>query len=384
MQVIISVGGRFHAFYLAQQLSKRGYLKKLITSYPKFIVKEYNLPLDKVDSIFIKEILERGWRKLPGFIKNLYNPQFLICDLFDKLAVRKIKKCDIFVGWSSFSLHCLRKARELGAITVIERGSSHIVYQQEILREEYEKFGLKFKGADSRIVKKEIQEYEEADYISIPSLFAKRTFLEKGISDDKLIYIPYGVDLSEFRQISKKDNVFRVVYTGRMSLRKGVHYLLKAFFELKLPNSELLLIGALDDEMKPFFKKYQGCYKWIGHQPQNELYKYYSQGSVFVMPSIEEGLAMVQAQAMACGLPLISTINTGGQDLIENGKEGFIIPIRDIEALKEKILFFYENPKKCKEMGQAAKRKVQQGFTWDDYGERVVKAYKEILENIKK
>lgn len=387
MQVTISVGGRFHAFYLAQQLLKmlkRGYLKKLITSYPKFEVEKYGIPPEKIDSIIIKEILERGWGKLLGFIKNRYNPQFFISDLFDRLAVRKIEKCDIFVGWSSFSLYSLRKAKELGAITIIERGSSHIVYQQEILREEYEKFGLKFKGADPRIVEKELQEYEEADYISIPSLFVKRTFLEKGISEGKLIHIPYGVDLSEFTQIPKEDSIFRVIFTGGMSLRKGVHYLLQAFSELRLPNSELLLIGSLNDEIKPFFKKYQGYFKWIGHKPQRELYKYYSQGSVFVIPSIEEGLAMVQAQAMACGLPLICTTNTGGEDLIEDGKEGFIIPIRDVEALKEKILFFYENPEKRYEMGQAAKRKVQRGFTWDDYGERMIRVYLDLLEKSRK
>jgi len=338
MQVIISVGGKFHAFYLAQQLLKRGYLRQLITY-----------------------------------------PQFFISDSFDRIAAKKVKKADIFVGWSSFSLHSLRKAKELGATTIVERGSSHIEYQQEILKEEYDKFGLKFKGAHPRIVEKELEEYKEAEYISIPSLFVKKTFLKKGIPEAKLIHVPYGVDLGEFKQVPKEDNVFRVIYVGAMSLQKGVHYLLQAFFELKLPKSELLLIGKMNNEMKQFFRKYEGNYRWIGHKPKKELYRYYSQGSVFVMPSIQEGLAMVQVQAMACGLPIICTTNTGGEDLIENGKEGFIIPIRNVEKLKEKILFFYENPKECYEMGQAAKRKVQKGFTWDDYGERMIREYQRIL-----
>ena len=91
------------------------------------------------------------------------------------------------------------------------------------------------------------------------------------------------------------------------------------------------------------------------------------------MMSVEEGLSMVQLQAMACGLPLICTENTGGEDLItENGKEGFVIPIRDVEALKEKLLFLYKNPEITKKMGEAAKNRVAKGFSWDDYGDRYI------------
>jgi len=111
MKVTISVGGRFHAFYLAQQLLKQGYLERLITSYPKFEITKYGIPKERTESILIKEILQRGWSNLPQFCRNLYNPQFFISDLYDKLAAKKLEKSDIFVGWSSFSLHSLRKAK---------------------------------------------------------------------------------------------------------------------------------------------------------------------------------------------------------------------------------------------------------------------------------
>ena len=133
-------------------------------------------------------------------------------------------------------------------------------------------------------------------------------------------------------------------------------------------------LGSINDEIKPFLKKYKHK-NWIlkGHQPQNELYKYYSQGSVFILPSLEEGFAMVQFQAMTCGLPLICTTNAGGEDLItKDGEEGFVVPIRNVEALKEKILYLYENQDIAKEMGQKAKKTVENGFTWDDYGDRYI------------
>ena len=88
---------------------------------------------------------------------------------------------------------------------------------------------------------------------------------------------------------------------------------------------------------------------------------------------------MVQPQAMACGLPVICTANTGGEDIVRDGKDGFVIPIRDVGKLKEKLTYLYENPDVCKQMGQSAKERVSAGFTWDDYGEKIIKEYKRIL-----
>src|SRR3989344_2385660 len=100
MKVAISVQGRFHLFDLAKQLLKRGLLSQLITSYPKFEVLKYGIPPEKIESVLIKEILQRAWNKVPGF-ETLYNPQFFIHEVFDKLASKKLKECDIFVGGSS-------------------------------------------------------------------------------------------------------------------------------------------------------------------------------------------------------------------------------------------------------------------------------------------
>ena len=90
---------------------------------------------------------------------------------------------------------------------------------------------------------------------------------------------------------------------------------------------------------------------------------------------------MVQPQAMACGLAVICTTNTGGQDLIREGSEGFIINIRDVNGLKDKLVYLHDNPDIAKAMGEAAKNRVSKGFSWDDYGQRIVDAYKKCLRN---
>lgn len=377
MNVTVSVGGKFHAFHLARELHKRGYLQKIITSYPNYLVQAFNVPAKRIDSLIAKEIGERLYHILK-LQKIFGNPQYFFAELFDRQAAKKIKPCDVFVGWSSGALHSMRRAKELGAKTVVERGSSHIEYQNEVLKQEYDRWGIQPLAGSlphPRIIEKELCEYSEADAIAVPSLFVKKTFVEKGMPEKKLLHVPYGVDLSLFYQISKTDSVFRIIFVGGMTIRKGVHYLLQVFHELNLPNAELLLIGALHDELKPFFKKYKGSFRWIPHVAHEQLYQYYSQSSIFAISSIEEGLALVQPQAMACGLPVLATENAGARDIIRNGIDGYIIPIRNNDALKEKILHMYDNPDLCRSMGASAKHYVQSRFTWDAYGAAVIRNY---------
>ena len=385
MKVIISCGRKFHAFHLAEQIDKRGYLHKFITSFysqsqgwlSEFRKDKEQINPAKVITNIFSEITEKVLNKIPG-IKNLTNWNYYSLELFDNWAKNQIDSCDLFVGWSGFSLKSILRAKSLGAVTIVERGSSHILFQKEILEEEYAKYGIKNKPVDNRIVEKELLEYQEADYISIPSGFVKETFIKKGFDPKKLIHVPYGVDLSSFREVKKNDKTFRVVFLGGLTLRKGLHYLLQAFSELRLSNAELVLIGSVSAEMKPFLKQYEGIYSYLGKIPHLELYKYLSQGSIFVLSSIEEGLAMLIPQAMACGLPVICTTNTGGADIICDGKEGFIIPIRDVNALKEKILYLYEHEDKRRSMSEASLKRAHE-FTWETYGDKIIAAYKEIV-----
>jgi glycosyltransferase involved in cell wall biosynthesis len=326
--------------------------------------------------------LNRGWRRAPNFVKAHYNPQYLLHELFDRRAARHLPpEPELVVGWSSYSLHTLRRARELGAKTVLDHGSCHIVAQDEILREEYSRMGWRgLEFAHPKIIDKELKEYEEVDAIVIPSQFVRQTFISRGVPAAKLLLAPYGVNLTNFHPTGKQDKTFRIIHCGNISLRKGVHYLLQAFNELKLPGAELWLIGSLTEEIRPILQRFASSHiRHLGPFPEPELHKYYSQGSVFCLNSIEDGFGMVLVQAMACGLPVITTTNTGGADAVREGRDGFIIPIRDVAALKEKILYFYENPEAGRSMGEAARERVQAGFTWAEYGARIIAGYRRVL-----
>jgi len=361
-------------------MARYGVLSQFITSYPKFAVSRYGIPSEITVSLPGNEFLRRAWQRIPSSMKPGWNPQFFLTERFDRLAsVRLRAGASIFVGLSGSSLQTLRRAQTFGMTGIIERGSSHILYQQHILNEEDARWGVITNQTHPKVIEKELQEYSEANYISIPSNFVKKTFIAHGISDDKLIHVPYGVDLKEFYPVPRESKTFRVIHCGGLSLRKGVQYLLEAFAGLRLPDSELWLIGGITDEIIPFLRRYKTANIMVhGPKPQSDLRKYYCQADIFCLASLEEGLAMVQAQAMACGLPVICTENTGGSDIITSGREGFILPIRNVKAIQEKVLWAYENREECKAMGEAARLKVSRDFTWADYARKMLEAYQKI------
>lgn len=376
MNVTVSVGGKFHAFDLAKQLLEKDSLTKLMTSYPTYKASRFGIPRGKVTSVIAKEVLERGWRYVPSVLRNSHNPQFVIHEIYDYLASYALPKSDLLHVWSSFGLHTIRKAKRQGMKVVVARGSAHIEYQRELLREESSRWGIVMELPHPGIIEKELQEYQEADLIDVPSAFARNSFIAKGVSPHKIVQIPYGADLTRFRPLPKEDQVFRVIHCGAISIQKGVHYLLQAFHELRLPNAELWLVGRLTPGIEPFLKRYQSDQIILkGRFSHDNLSTVYSQGSIFCLASIQEGMAKVILEAMACGLPVVATENTGGGDVVRDGQDGFIIPIRDVEAIQDRILQLYRDPGLRRAMGQSALHRVKNAFTWRDYGEAMVAAY---------
>lgn len=379
MKVTISVGGRFHAFDLAKQLQARGLLHSLVTSYPKSKLTEWGIENSKVRTVFTHELLSRGFRRI-----GRSDLQHSLNSRYDRIAAGKLNiGADLFVGWSGMSLRSIVRAKELGAQTVVERSSAHIAIQNDILREEADLTGVRVELPDPRTIAQELEEYEQADYISVPSSFAFQSFLQRGFSPDRLLLAHFGVDVQQFRAIPKRDTKFRVIHSGSLILRKGVHYLLQAFHELRLKDAELWLIGRPSPEIMPFLQRYGNANVILkGTFPQSQLYELYSQGSVLCLASVEEGLAMVIPQAMACGLAIICTLNTGANDIVRDSIDGFVVPIRDVEALKERLGFLYSHRNDTRQMGETARKRILQAFTWDDYGDQIAKEYARVVSGV--
>lgn len=312
------------------------------------------------------------------FLPSTYQ-WFLKDTTHDFLVSRNLPKIDfgsgdIFHVWNGHGLYSLRTAKKRGARIVVERASTHPLNFERIMSEEYRKRGMKFSQMLSLNRDRLLKEFEEADFITVPSDFSYKSMIENGIDEKKLIKIPFGVDVSRFRPAKNDDQpTFNVLFAGQVGFRKGVLYLLEAWKKLRLKDATLTIVGQPDLEIKKFLIPYMGdsSIKFIGY---SDLLPLYQSSHVFAFPSFEEGSALVTYEAMACGLPLITTFESGS--IVEEGKEGFIIPSCDASSLCEKIRYLYDNPEVRREMGIKAREKVS-NYSWETYGERLVKFYYE-------
>lgn len=315
------------------------------------------------------------WRR-PLIAKKRYRLKKALA--FDNAAAQLVGPgLDVFHSWNSYCLHSLKAAKEAGATTIVTRASSHILTQMEILTEEFEKHGMMREVELSRMIDRCVQEYDIADYVEVPSEFVKKSFLDRGFPEEKLLYAPFGVDSTSYRQAGHSGEVFRLLFIGRVGLRKGVHYLLEAWKKLSLPGAELVLAGNVEPGFEKILKQYRSLPGLVVQGFLKNPQELYASSSAFVFPSLEEGSALVTYEAMAAGLPLVTTFNSGS--LVRDGVDGFIIPIRDTQAICEKVTELYEDRDRAGEMGRSGREYIG-SYTWERYGRELANHYHKIEE----
>ena len=159
MKIAISVLGRFWAFELAQQMEKRGRLQQLMTSLPRFVAGKFGVPRSKICSYVTLEVARRAWERMPRPVRNMWNTQAMFSLAYDRFAARNLcDEADIFVAWSGSALQSMRRAKQQGMVCILERGSSHMLYQQEVLVEQYRQAGLEFTETHPKVIEQELAE----------------------------------------------------------------------------------------------------------------------------------------------------------------------------------------------------------------------------------
>ncbi|MGQ9630358.1 MAG: glycosyltransferase family 4 protein [bacterium] len=376
MRVVYGIGVEFAgvgigevAYYAAKGLQDAGCLRRLIV---------HGMGPNDIRPDLVVNIFPLGRFFPPGVYNNVVRRRYV--DLVMSLSLGE--DFDIFHGWTGECLRTLGRARKKGAVAIVERGSSHPLYRRRVMDEEFRRFNLgNLCDLPPSIVAREIRELDVADFVIVISRFARDSFLEEGFPESRLLLSTRGVDCQRFRPPDRPrdDGVFRVLCLGQIGLRKGVQYLLRAWAELRLRDAELVLVGALRDDAIPVVDRYRrdGVPFNMVCENVNPLYHYH-RASVFVLPSLEDGFGKVVTEAMACGLPVVVSENTGAKDVVEEGVSGFIVPIRDVESLKERILYFYENRGRCLEMGRAARRRAEEQ-SWSLYQRRLIGLYERSL-----
>jgi glycosyltransferase involved in cell wall biosynthesis len=378
MNVSVFTIGRFHHFDLARQILRLGHRLSLFTSNPRIKVDRELWPFVKTRPLF-RIPFALGNRL--GIGSQLYwLDEMLLRDLANWLThAINVEWTDILHGLDGAGPKTGRFVKENGKLWICDRGCSHILTQREILLEEHNYWHVPPPKYSSERLDRCVAEYEEAHGVTVPSQFARRSFLQQGIASERVFVCPYGVDLSEFQPDVKSDEVFRVICVGQITVRKGIGHLLQAVEPLVQKRcAELWLVGEIDPDVRPLLDRYRSIFDYKGVCPRKDLWRLYSQASVLVLASVEEGFGLVQAQAMACGVPVIATTNTGAEDLFTNGVEGFIVPIRSPEAIREKLEWMLDNRDLRDRMAAAALERVKSMGGWERYGECVESVYKEL------
>jgi glycosyltransferase involved in cell wall biosynthesis len=221
---------------------------------------------------------------------------------------------------------------------------------------------------------KTLKEYKLADYFLVLSEFSKYTFVLNGISPEQVFVVPSGVDINMFSFAEPCTNPFRVLFVATNAIRKGLPYLLKAWSELVdegIKGELIICPGAFQRPLENVVY----IPRWLSRVEVSDLYR---KCSVTILPSLEEGCAGTNLESMACGRPIIATNVSGAEDIIENYKEGILIPPCDVKAIKEAIMYFYDNPNELAKMGAAARHTAEE-YTWDRFRLNIA----EIVEGLK-
>lgn len=406
MRITIVVGGRWHAFDLARELHRHGHLHRLITSYPRWFVRRWDLPPEKVVSLSLTFWLVKAIYRLGGEALMM-RCQWWVHRWFARRAARHLEGSDLIHGWSQWSEPSLRWARQRGVPTVLERSSAHILEQSRLLREEHQRLGLPWEATHPRIEAMELREYTLCHTVAVPSLFVERTFLERGFPPERLFRNPLGVDLERFQPPNQPPpppgaSGLKALYAGSLSVRKGIPDLLAGFTEAELPGAELMLLGGGGEGLETLLAAQPPSVRRLGHRPQGELASHYATAHCFVLASIEEGMAMVQMQALACGLPLICTPHTGGEDLLRLGgargrpdspdvpnafpheaildfPAGWVVPIHAPWAIAHCLRRLAREPGLWEHKRQHALHLARGTLSWGAYGQRAIALYRHLL-----
>ena len=277
----------------------------------------------------------------------------------------------------------LGAARARGVTSFLNYPIAHHEATRRILLEEVERVPefagtLQLHDLPERHLARLDDEVETADCVFVLSSYQRSTFVEAGVDPGKLRLTPLGVDLRTFTPGPRTDDgVFRVAFAGQITQRKGISYLLDAFQRAALPRSELVLIGNFHRDAAPILRR-PGV-RHVPHLPRWELPEQYRRADVFVLPSLVEGFGLTALEAMACGVPVIVSGHTFGRDVVNDGVEGFVVPIRDADAIADRLTTLAEDRSLRDRMAAAARRRAED-FPWDIYRERVTRTIDEVLD----
>ena len=384
MKIAIVVQGRFHAFDLARELIRQGVRVTLLTNYPKYVAERFGIPKENVINCVSHGVMSRliertgGWRW-----KSVFEP--FLHSWFSKWAARTLSSidADAIHTFSGVSEELMLSVSGRPIVKSMVRGSAHIRTQARLLEEERARCGQPMDHPTTWRIAREQREYENAEIVFVLSSFARQTFEAEGVRPDKIRILPLGSELKRFRATA--DDIkrrlgrilagqpLRVLTVGSFSFRKGALDLIEIAARL---NGRMKFRMVGDIESKVLRLKAGNSIEFIPRQSQLSLPFIYREADLFLFPTIEDGYAVVLAQAQAAGLPILATPNCAAPDILRENESGWILPIRNPAAFIGKLEWCDDNREALARMVRVTHENYKPR-DWEAVASDLVSAYEE-------
>ena len=315
-----------------------------------------------------------AWVALRGAAaRRQWDGEWWMFDRFDAVVARRLPRSVRLVhAFEGSALRTLRRARAAGAVAVLDAPSAH-----EAFHAAERACGLRpFDTRTERIR----AERDEADWVLVGSAWAAERIAEAGADPERLLVLPYGADPARFAPPAggrAGRSALRVVFAGEVGPRKGAPELLAAWRALAPTDAELVLAGAIHPALRDAVAAAGPSVRALGVVPGAELPALFAAADVFVLPSHAEGFARSALDAMAAGLPVVLTPETG--EAARDGTEGLLVPAGDADALAAALSRLLGCEALRLRLGAAGRERVLAGFTWADYRRRLAAVHRALL-----
>jgi starch synthase len=364
LNIAIATAGRFYVLDLARELHALGHHVRFYSYVPRARARHFGLPDECHVSLLPLVLPAAAWGRLMPRLTPKMRERMLF-QLLNRAVMMRLRPCDVFICMSGIYLEAARFAKQrYGASLWLERGSRHILSQDEILA------GIPGAERPSLLaIRRELAGYTLADRVVIPSHHVAESFRRDGSGYAKLFYNPYGVDLGMFPLCAKKapTEPISFLFVGTWCLRKGCDVLTGAI--MQVPGVRLTHVGAIADLD---FPTGDDRFVHVDPVPQPELSRFYAAADVFVLASREDGFGVVLSQALASGLPVICTDLTGGPDLAHTGALAVritVVPAGDRDALAGAIAAWCDRLRARADLPPLAATD-RETLSWATYGRR--------------
>lgn len=364
----------------------------------EWLRRSFDLPREKVLQHPWRELTRvackaAGWKSAMRHESGFASGDAIFQD-FDRFVGRSLRSVNAreplgaVYAYEDSALNTFRAAKALGIKRIYDLPIAYWSLGRDLMQEEGERLPAWAPTLGGGLMDshekhdRKTQELEEADLVVVASQFV-RDSLPASAAHKACVMSPFGTPprwnggWSDAALDASRP--LRVLFAGSMGQRKGLGDLMQAMNMLKGENIELIALGSMMAEPEFYLSQYAGL-KHEKSRPHSEVLSLMRSCDVFCLPSIVEGRALVMQEAMSQGLPVVITPNTGGADLVIEGRTGFLVPIRSPEKIAEKLAWLNQHRPELVAMKEQAAHHAA-GYSWKAYGDTVVDAIRPLLQS---